>query len=255
MDTGGHLWYTQHISDDKEGYPMAENFDTVPLHPERWTDKAPFLGQWLWVLFWLAVPQAMASLLMSSLFSSQSLPYLLGQILQVVYLLGCGLVLLKLSSILARYRTAGICYLIACAVNIVFSIIPSPAVGSGLAVMVSLVSLVSGVALLIGEYYEYRGHHELLEDVSPTLSEKWRILWKWYIGCFIALIGSIVVMFFSPVFGLMVSLTAAVVLIAVLVFKLVYLYRTAMVFRCWEFAAQPQAEPCEGSRDTPDIPQ
>ena len=52
---------------------MAENFDTVPLHPERWTDKAPFLGQWLWVLFWLAVPQAMASLLMSSLFSSRRL--------------------------------------------------------------------------------------------------------------------------------------------------------------------------------------
>lgn len=118
--------------------------------------------------------------------------------------------------------------------------------------MVSLVSLVSGVALLIGEYYEYRGHHELLEDVSPTLSEKWRILWKWYIGCFIALIGSIVVMFFSPVFGLMVSLTAAVVLIAVLVFKLVYLYRTAMVFRRWELAATPRSG--EDPWDTPDAP-
>ena len=234
---------------------MAEHFDHIPRNPQKWAEKAPLLGKWLWVLFWLAIPQALASLLMSSLFSSQSLPYLLGQIMQVVYLLGCGLALLKLSSAMDRYRTAGICYLIAGAINIVFSIIPVPAVGSGLAVLVSLVSLVSGIALLIGEYHEYRGHNELLEDVNPALSVKWRILWKWYIGCFIALIGSIVVMFLSPVFGLMVSLTAAVVLVAVLVFKLIYLYRTAMVFRRWDPAAPLQSESGGTEGDSPDKPQ
>ena len=234
---------------------MAEHFDHIPRNPQKWTEKAPLLGKWLWVLFWLAIPQALASLLMSSLFSSQSLPYLLGQIMQVVYLLGCGLALLKLSSAMDRYRTAGICYLIAGAINIVFSIIPVPAVGSGLAALVSLVSLVSGIALLIGEYHEYRGHNELLEDVNPALSVKWRILWKWYIGCFIALIGSIVVMFLSPVFGLMISLTAAVVLVAVLVFKLIYLYRTAMVFRRWDPAAPLQSESGGTEGDSPDKPQ
>lgn len=234
---------------------MAEHFDHIPRNPQKWTEKAPLLGKWLWVLFWLAIPQALASLLMSSLFSSQSLPYLLGQIMQVVYLLGCGLALLKLSSAMDRYRTAGICYLIAGAINIVFSIIPVPAVGSGLAALVSLVSLVSGIALLIGEYHEYRGHNELLEDVNPALSVKWRILWKWYIGCFIALIGSIVVMFLSPVFGLMVSLTAAVVLVAVQVFKLIYLYRTAMVFRRWDPAAPLQSESGGTEGDSPDKPQ
>lgn len=234
---------------------MAEHFDHIPRNPQKWAEKALLLGKWLWVLFWLAIPQALASLLMSSLFSSQSLPYLLGQIMQVVYLLGCGLALLKLSSAMDRYRTAGICYLIAGAINIVFSIIPVPAVGSGLAALVSLVSLVSGIALLIGEYHEYRGHNELLEDVNPALSVKWRILWKWYIGCFIALIGSIVVMFLSPVFGLMVSLTAAVVLVAVLVFKLIYLYRTAMVFRRWDPAAPLQSESGGTEGDSSDNPQ
>lgn len=254
MDTGGGLWYTQHISDDKEGYPMAENFDTVPLHPERWTDKAPFLGRWLWVLFWLAVPQAMASLLMSSLFSSQSLPYLLGQILQVVYLLGCGLVLLKLSSVLACYRLAGICCLLCGAVNAAFSFLPTPTDGF-LASLIPMISVASGLLLLLAEYLEYKGHSQLLEEVDPALSQKWSILWKWYITCYLAMIGSVLLLLLSPAFALMVSLTAMVLLVAVLVFKLVYLYRTAMVFRCWEFAAQPQAEPCEGSRDTPDIPQ
>lgn len=257
MDTGGDLWYTQHISDDKEGYPMAENFDTVPLHPERWTDKAPFLGQWLWVLFWLAVPQAMASLLMSSLFSSQSLPYLLGQILQVVYLLGCGLVLLKLSSHIARYRTAGICFLVGGIVNILTSVLPTLTSGDGLPLLLSLISLVSGVFLMVGEYQEYMGHSELLWDVDVELSDKWRKLWKWYIGCFLALLGSIVVVLFSSLLALLAALAATIGVLVVLIVKLVYLYRTAMVFRCWEFAAQPQAEPRppEGSRDTPDIPQ
>lgn len=236
---------------------MAENFDTVPLHPERWTDKAPFLGQWLWVLFWLAVPQAMASLLMSSLFSSQSLPYLLGQILQVVYLLGCGLVLLKLSSHIARYRTAGICFLVGGIVNILTSVLPTLTSGDGLPLLLSLISLVSGVFLMVGEYQEYMGHSELLWDVDVELSDKWRKLWKWYIGCFLALLGSIVVVLFSSLLALLAALAATIGVLVVLIVKLVYLYRTAMVFRCWEFAAQPQAEPRppEGSRDTPDIPQ
>ena len=242
MDTGGSLWYTQHISDDKEGYPMAENFDTVPLHPERWTDKAPFLGQWLWVLFWLAVPQAMASLLMSSLFSSQSLPYLLGQILQVVYLLGCGLVLLKLSSQIARYRTAGICFLVGGMINAAFSIIPVPAAGSALAVWGSLIIVAGGIFLMVGEYHEYMGHSELLEGVDWELSDKWRKLWKWYIGCFIALLSSIVVVTFSPFLGLLVTLAAIIGLLVIMIVKLVYLYRTAMIFRNWDAEPPLQAE-------------
>ena len=218
---------------------MAEHIDNVPLRPQRWTDKAPFLGRWLWVLFWLAVPQAMASLLMSSLFSAQSLPYLLGQILQVVYLLGCGLVLLKLSAVLACYRLAGICCLICGAVNAALSVLPMPAADSFLASLIPTISVTSGLLLLLAEYRECRGHSELLEEVDPALSRKWSILWKWYITCYLAMVGSILLLLILPALGLMVSLTAAVVLIAVLVFKLVYLYRTAMVFRRWDCPVAP----------------
>ena len=217
---------------------MAEHIDNVPLRPQRWTDKAPFLGRWLWVLFWLAVPQALASLLMSSLFSAQSLLYLLGQILQVVYLLGCGLVLLKLSAVLATYRLAGLCCLICGVVNAVLSLLPAPEEGA-FASLLPLVSVTSGLLLLLAEYRECRGHSELLEEVDPALSRKWSILWKWYITCYLAMVGSILLLLILPALGLMVSLTAAVVLIAVLVFKLVYLYRTAMVFRRWDCPVAP----------------
>ena len=86
---------------------------------------------------------------------------------------------------------------------------------------------------MVGEYQEYMGHSELLWDVDVELSDKWHKLWKWYIGCFLALLASIVVILLSPILGLLVTLAAAIGILVVLIVKLVYLYRTAMLFRCW----------------------
>ena len=91
---------------------MTENFGDSPRNSWKWAEKAPFLGKWLWILFWLVIPQSLASLLNSDLFDSQSVFRFLGLLLQAAYLLSYGLVLLKLSSHIARYRTAGICFLV-----------------------------------------------------------------------------------------------------------------------------------------------
>ena len=212
---------------------MAENFGDTPRNSEKWAEKAPFLGKWLWILFWLVIPQSLASLLNSDLFDSQSVFRFLGLLLQAAYLLSYGLVLLKLSSHIARYRTAGICFLVGGIVNILTSVLPTLTSGDGLPLLLSLISLVSGVFLLVGEYQEYMGHSELLWDVDVELSDKWHKLWKWYIGCFLALLASIVVILLSPILGLLVTLAAAIGILVVLIVKLVYLYRTAMIFRCW----------------------
>ena len=39
------------------------------------------------------------------------------------------------------------------------------------------------------EYNEYRGHAAVLMGVDIILSEKWRSLWRWYIGMFAVAIG------------------------------------------------------------------
>ena len=221
---------------------MTENFGDSPRNSWKLAEKAPFLGKWLWILFWLVIPQSLASLLTSDLFAGQPVLSSLGQIMQLIYLLGCGLVLLKLSSQIARYRTAGIYFLVGGMINAAFSIIPVPAAGSALAVWGSLIIVAGGIFLMVGEYHEYMGHSELLEGVDWELSDKWRKLWKWYIGCFIALLGSIVVVTFSPFLGLLVTLAAIIGLLVVLIRKLVYLYRTAMIFRNWDAEPPLQAE-------------
>lgn len=221
---------------------MTENFGDSPRNSWKLAEKAPFLGKWLWILFWLVIPQSLASLLTSDLFAGQPVLSSLGQIMQLIYLLGCGLVLLKLSSQIARYRTAGICFLVGGMINAAFSIIPVPAAGSALAVWGSLIIVAGGIFLMVGEYHEYMGHSELLEGVDWELSDKWRKLWKWYIGCFIALLSSIVVITFSPFLGLLVTLAAIIGLLVVLIRKLVYLYRTAMIFRNWDAEPPLQAE-------------
>ena len=221
---------------------MTENFGDSPRNSWKLAEKAPFLGKWLWILFWLVIPQSLASLLTSDLFAGQPVLSSLGQIMQLIYLLGCGLVLLKLSSQIARYRTAGICFLVGGMINAAFSIIPVPAAGSALAVWGSLVIVAGGIFLMVGEYHEYMGHSELLEGVDWELSDKWRKLWKWYIGCFIALLSSIVVVTFSPFLGLLVTLAAIIVLLVIMIVKLVYLYRTAMIFRNWDTEPPLQAE-------------
>ena len=162
--------------------------------------------------------------------------------MQLIYLLGCGLVLLKLSSQIARYRTAGICFMVGGIVNILTSVLPTLTSGDGLPLLLSLISLVSGVFLLVGEYQEYMGHSELLWDVDVELSDKWRKLWKWYIGCFLVLLASIVVILLSLILGLLVTLAATIVLLVIMIVKLVYLYRTAMIFRNWDAEPPLQAE-------------
>lgn len=221
---------------------MTENFGDSPRNSWKWAEKAPFLGKWLWILFWLVIPQSLASLLTSDLFAGQPVLSSLGQIMQLIYLLGCGLVLLKLSSQIARYRTAGIYFLVGGMINAAFSIIPVPAAGSALAVWGSLIIVAGGIFLMVGEYHEYMGHSELLEGVDWELSDKWRKLWKWYIGCFIALLGSIVVITFSPFLGLLVTLAATIGVLVIMIVKLVYLYRTAMIFRNWDAEPPLQAE-------------
>lgn len=236
---------------------MEENRSDIPWNSQKWAENAPFLGKWLWVLFWLVIPQALASLLVSDLFSPQSVPYFLGQLLQVAYLVCYGLVLLRLTSYVDRYRTAGICFLVNAAINILLIFFPSPEVGSGLALLLSAASVTGGIFMMVGEYQEYMGYSELLEDVEVELSDKWRKLWKWYIGCFLAVMGSIVVLLISPLLGALVALAGALGLIGVLVVKLVYLYRTTMIFRCWETEEPLQIEPGRTGDpwDSPDQPQ
>lgn len=191
--------------------------------------RAPVLGKWLWIVFWLIIPSTIASFMTHETIV-EYLPglYLPGQILSAVCSLTYGLILVKLASEEDRYKTAGICALVCGVVSAVVAIIS----GTGETATWTLIfTLPAAVVSFVGEYNEYMAHSIVLSGVDNELSEKWEKLWKWYICMFGAMIGSILVMLIIPILGALVILAAAIGTIVVSIMKLVYLYRTAKIFR------------------------
>ena len=191
--------------------------------------RAPILGKWLWIIFWLIVPSTIGSL-MANETTAKILPGLLmpGQIITAICSLTYGAILLKLGSEEDRYRTAGICALIAGGVSAAVAIITGTAEE---ATWTLLFTLSAAVVAMVGEYNEYMAHSAVLSGVDNELSEKWELLWKWYIGLFLGMLGCILLMLIAPVLGAIAILGCAIGTVVVGILKLVYLYRTAKIFR------------------------
>ena len=197
-------------------------------------DAAVLAGR-LKVLLWLVVPGTIAGFLSDEALAAHwpdlaSLGEILGILCSVVY----GLLLLSLAKVNGGYRAAGACTLFVVAAGVIVQVLTGsgdPYMKDGGALMVALLS---GVAALVGGYTEGTSHAEALEPVDLELSEKWRRLWKWYIGTYLGSVGSIVVvMIFGPL-GLLVMLASIIGMMVVAILKLVYLWRTARTFREYE---------------------
>ena len=191
--------------------------------------RAPVLGKWLWIIFWLVIPSSIGSI-MSHETTAKILPglFMPGQIINAICSLIYGAILLKLGSEEDRYRTAGICALIAGGVSAVVAIIT---VAAEEATWTLLFTLPAAVVAMVGEYNEYMAHSAVLSGVDNELSEKWEVLWKWYIGLFLGMFGCIIVMLIIPILGAIAILGGAIGTVVVGILKLVYLYRTAKIFR------------------------
>lgn len=191
--------------------------------------RAPILGKWLWILFWLIIPNAIGGLMTLDIVVEMAPAlYISGRILNTLVLITYGVILLKLASQEDRYRTAGICTLAVGAVNILIAVI----FGTGdTPTWTLLVTIPAMVVSFVGEYNEYMAHSAVLTGVDNEQAEKWEKLWKWYIGLFCAMFGSIIVMLIFPLLGAIVILASAIGVVVVSIVKLVYLYRSAQIFR------------------------
>ena len=191
--------------------------------------RAPVLGKWLWIIFWLVIPSSIGSM-MAHETTAKILPglFIPGQIINAICSLIYGAILLKLGSEEDRYRTAGICALIAGASSALAAMING---GSDGATWILVFTIPAAIVGIVGEYNEYMGHSAVLSGVDNELSEKWEVLWKWYIGLFLGIFGSILLMLIIPVLGAIAVIGATIGTVVVSILKLVYLYRTAKIFR------------------------
>lgn len=137
------------------------------------------------------------------------------------------MILIRLSSEEACYRTAGICNLICAAVTILDLVFPE---ATGKFPAGALAILVVGV---VGIYYECKAHSAVLADVYEKLSKKWMILWKGWLGVMIALFCFMILILIVPSVGMIGFLLDMIALAVVGIMKLVYLYKTADAFKAF----------------------
>lgn len=192
-------------------------------------ERAPILGKWLGILFWLFIPSGIASLLTNeNITVLMPRLYIPGVILRAICSVLYGLILIRLTSEEERYRKAGICSLICGAASVLTACFSG---GARVLHWALLVSVPVAIVSFVGAYNEFTAHSIVLTGVDHWMSENWSLLWKWYIGSYCAMLGSLLVIVLNPVLGLLVTIGAVICLLVVSILKLVFLYRTAKRFQ------------------------
>lgn len=187
-------------------------------------------------LLWLVVPGTIAGFLSDEALSAHWPDLaLLGEILGILCSVVYGLLLLSLARVNGGYRAAGACTLFVVAAGVIVQVLGGSGDPHNVERSIALIlTFLSGVAALVGEYTECTSHAEVLEPVDIALSQRWRRLWKWYIGAYLALFAGIFVTLLSAWLGLLVMTASTVGSLVVAILKLVYLWRTARTFREYE---------------------
>ena len=215
----------------REGMPdqRIRKIEAEKIRKEALSQRAKFLGKWMRIMFWVMIAANIPALLSNDYFA-QHLPglYLTGEAVGLLFNLTCCLILLNLRHEYDGYRVAGILFLIGSVISALRGVIicMNPE-ASGLV----LLSLPATVLNLVATYQEYTAHSAVLVGVDDVLSEKWGALWRWYIRCYLGLLGSTVLTIFVPVLGIILVAAVIIALLVMAILEMVYLYRTAKVFR------------------------
>ena len=191
-------------------------------------EHAPKLALLIGILFWLVVPQGIAVVLSQDALTA-NFPLLgtVGSVLLNLCMLAYAAALLKLKFASPLYQKAGLCSLAAFAINLVMVFLQAS--------LLTTVLVLAVVAITLGlSYFELHGHAEILRDLDPVRSEKFRELWKMNITAHGAACGGMVLMMFVPFFGAIVLLTGLSGVVFVAIKKLIYLNRLWKLLRNYE---------------------
>ena len=191
------------------------------LAVERMRGSAPILAKWLTTLFWLQIVHVAMTFLESLIPRLQTVSLIVNLVCTVIMFVA----LFKLGRAESYYRTSAVISLVCAAIDLVLLVIPN----LGLAIFIVVATF---VADFVAYYFQFAAHAEVLCGVNDELSAKWRKLWRWYIGTFCALIAFLLLaLLLPPVLALLLLLAAAIGLLVVLILMLIYLHRTAEIFR------------------------
>ena len=189
--------------------------------------RAPFLGKWLWILFWLFVPQVIANFMTGDTMAALA-PALVkpGQIGLIICMIIRVIVLLIISREHGSYRLAAILGMVSVAVDVVLQM-------SGMedVYILFMLAVVQLVIMLFSEYYEYKAHTDVVMLVNAVISAQWDNYWKWNMYSLIGIGVSMFLIFLIPGVAALAMLASAIGLLVAGIKKLVCLYRTAKSFK------------------------
>ncbi len=196
---------------------------------ENIRQRASILAPNLMILFWLFVPSVV-----SGLFTNQQIKtaspklYLVGELIGITVSIIYSVILIRMASVEELYQKAGILKLCGSILNF-FTIFPLNS--STTPTWTLLISIPALILIIVGTYHEFQSHSSVLRDVDYNLSDNWEKLWKIYLGSTIALFVSPFIIIILPIIGLLLMAASAVVVIVASILRLIYLYRTANIFK------------------------
>ena len=213
---------------DKGSIPKQRIERRIELQKEQEiiARRAPLLGKWLWILFWLVVPSEISGIMtMDKVVEAFPLLRVPGLVLGITCSLVYSLILLRISSEHESYRLAGLFGIGSTLLEVFMLILGST---GGLVFLISVIKIVIGLFMT---YHEYKAHGESVYPVDVELSECWEKLWKWKIYSIAGLAGSVFLTIISRFLGVVLLFASIIFVLVISVFKLIYLYQTAQAFR------------------------
>lgn len=190
----------------------------------RQLKKVQLLGKWLWPLFWLVIGSNVISFVFGDTFMSDYPAMMtVGSVASIVLSGVYCLILFSLADASENYRYSGVFGLICLCLSVLSKLIPG-AVGV-------ILSVVAMVLAYFREIREYAGHSDCVGESDSVLSEKWCNLCYWFlVGQGVMVIGTLLGLFGLGL-GYLLILAGTVAVLVAAVLKLVYLYKTSVLFK------------------------
>ena len=186
------------------------------------------LAKYLWSMFLLSILQIITNLITGQLGKYFPTLSTVGSVLQTICLAVCIFLLLKLAPVCLHFKQAATGLI----VELVLNLIALAIIGMELEVpaLTVVLALVVIVVNLYATYHKFMGYAEILVGVDDEQSQKWQSLWRLNMTAIICTAVSIFLAFI-PILGVIFVLALVVFVLVIGIMELVYLYRTAQLFR------------------------
>ena len=210
--------------------------DGEETRQRRLAEDAPLMGKWVRLMFWLVIPMELASL-MTADFVTQAYPAAetAGTALKFLCGLAYALFLWKLTPVLRDYRTAALCQLTVTLMDLVLLVLP------GDSALILLLGIPSLIVSFYGSYVEFFTHAQAVESLDADLAAGWRKLWR----LLLLSLGALALLIFSVFMGTLIMVLAALAAVGLAIYyavtRMIYLWRTAKLFRNWASPALPSS--------------